>query len=215
MLNFCGIVAAILKMATGRNFSMSGINSGHHYLPTYQSLMISDIVEFLLPIFYAVFWQSFWKWQTSRKFWKRRIDPLMVTYHYVKFYVSIIIHLEVININVRNFNFPIGFYSNPHPLWTPKNMALTPFTTHLSSSSWDLPWTSSWCAERKEKKNKNNNNNNKNKNNNKKRSKNNKSPKLCLGDLIRNGAKTISLQTLFGRLNTILQNRNKKRILLS
>ena len=42
----------------------------------------------------------------------------MVTYHYVKFYVSIIIHLEVININVRNiyiykyinFNFPIGFY---------------------------------------------------------------------------------------------------------
>ena len=71
MLNLCGIVAAILKMATGRNFSMSGINSGHHYLPTY---------------------------------------------HYVKFYVSIIIHLEVININVRNFNFPIGFYSNPHTL---------------------------------------------------------------------------------------------------
>jgi hypothetical protein len=28
MLNFCGIVVAILKMATGRNFSMSGINSG-------------------------------------------------------------------------------------------------------------------------------------------------------------------------------------------
>jgi hypothetical protein len=26
MLNFCGIVVAILKMATGRNFSMSGIN---------------------------------------------------------------------------------------------------------------------------------------------------------------------------------------------
>ena len=29
----------------------------------------------------------------------------MVTYHYVKFNVSIIVHLEVININVRNFNF--------------------------------------------------------------------------------------------------------------
>jgi hypothetical protein len=28
MLNFCGIVVAILKMETGRNFSMSGINSG-------------------------------------------------------------------------------------------------------------------------------------------------------------------------------------------
>jgi hypothetical protein len=31
----------------------------------------------------------------------------MVTYHYVKMYVSIIIHLEVININVRNFNLKI------------------------------------------------------------------------------------------------------------
>ena len=47
MLNFCYIVAAILKMATSRNCSMSGINSGHHYLPTYQILMISDNVEFL------------------------------------------------------------------------------------------------------------------------------------------------------------------------
>jgi hypothetical protein len=62
MLNLCGIVAAILKIATGRNFSMSGINSGHHYLPTYKMLMISDNVEFLLPIFYAVFWQPFLKW---------------------------------------------------------------------------------------------------------------------------------------------------------
>ena len=113
----------ILKMATGRNYSMSGINSRHHYLPTYQILMISDNVEFLPPIFMPCFW----------KFWNRRIAPLMVTYHYVKFYVSIIIHLEVININVQNFNFPIGFYSNPHPLWTPKNMALTPFTTNLKT----------------------------------------------------------------------------------
>jgi hypothetical protein len=38
----------------------------------------------------------------------------MVTYHYVKIYVSIIIQLEVININVRNFKFPIGFYSKHH-----------------------------------------------------------------------------------------------------
>jgi hypothetical protein len=50
MLNLCGIVVAILKMVIGRNFSMSGINSGHHYLPTYQILMISDNVEFLPPI---------------------------------------------------------------------------------------------------------------------------------------------------------------------
>ena len=81
------------KWLTGRNFSMSG----HHYLqnvPTYQILMISDNVEFLLPIFYAVFWQLFWK---MADILKRRIAPLMVTYHYVKFYVSIIIHLEVIS----------------------------------------------------------------------------------------------------------------------
>jgi hypothetical protein len=68
MLNFCSIVVAILKMATGRNFSMSGINSGHHYLPTYQILMILDNVEFLPPIFYTVFWQPSLKWQTSRNF---------------------------------------------------------------------------------------------------------------------------------------------------
>jgi putative Mn2+ efflux pump MntP len=68
MLNFCGIVVTILKMETGRKFSMSGINSGHHnlptyemslksghhYLPTYQILMILDNVEFLRP---------FWKWR--------------------------------------------------------------------------------------------------------------------------------------------------------
>ena len=47
MLNLCGIVAVILKMVIGRNLSMSGINSGHRYLPTYQILMISDNVEFL------------------------------------------------------------------------------------------------------------------------------------------------------------------------
>jgi hypothetical protein len=52
-------VAAILKMATGRKCSMLGINSGHHYLPTYQILMISSNVEFLPSIFYTVFWQPF------------------------------------------------------------------------------------------------------------------------------------------------------------
>ena len=55
MLNFCGIVVAILKMAAGRNFSMSG----HHYLPTYQILMISDNVEFLRPIFMPCFGSHF------------------------------------------------------------------------------------------------------------------------------------------------------------
>jgi hypothetical protein len=36
-----------LKMATGRNFSMSGIMSGHHNLPTYEMVLISDNVEFV------------------------------------------------------------------------------------------------------------------------------------------------------------------------
>jgi hypothetical protein len=47
MLNFCGIVEAILKMETGRNFSMSGINSGHHNLPTYEISLKSNNVEFV------------------------------------------------------------------------------------------------------------------------------------------------------------------------
>ena len=47
MLNLCGIVVAILKMETGRKILMLGINSGHHYLHTYQILMISDNVEFV------------------------------------------------------------------------------------------------------------------------------------------------------------------------
>ena len=47
MLNLCGIVVGILKMASGRNFSMSGINSGHHNLPTYEMSLKSDNVEFV------------------------------------------------------------------------------------------------------------------------------------------------------------------------
>ena len=47
MVNFCGIVAAILKMATATNFSMAGINSGHHNLPTYEMALKSDNVEFV------------------------------------------------------------------------------------------------------------------------------------------------------------------------
>jgi hypothetical protein len=47
MLNLCSIVVAILKMATGRNVSMSGSNSGHHNLPTYEMALKSDNVEFV------------------------------------------------------------------------------------------------------------------------------------------------------------------------
>ena len=35
-----------MKIVTGRNFSMSGINSGHYNLPTYEMALKSDTVEF-------------------------------------------------------------------------------------------------------------------------------------------------------------------------
>jgi hypothetical protein len=47
MLNLCSIVVAILKMANDRNFSISGIYSGHHNLPTYEMSLKSDNVEFV------------------------------------------------------------------------------------------------------------------------------------------------------------------------
>ena len=47
MLNFFGIVVTMLKMEIGRNFLMSGINSGHHNLPTYEISLKSNNVEFV------------------------------------------------------------------------------------------------------------------------------------------------------------------------
>ena len=47
MLNFCGIVVAILKMETGKKISMSGINSGHHNLPAYEISLKSDNIEYV------------------------------------------------------------------------------------------------------------------------------------------------------------------------
>ena len=46
-MNLCDIVATILKMVTVRNCSMSGINPGHHNLPTYEMSLKSDNVEFV------------------------------------------------------------------------------------------------------------------------------------------------------------------------
>jgi putative Mn2+ efflux pump MntP len=54
MLNLCGIVMAILKMATGRNFSISGINSGHHNLTTYQMTLKLDTMLNLCGIVVAI-----------------------------------------------------------------------------------------------------------------------------------------------------------------
>ena len=41
-------------MATGRNFSISEINLGHHNLPTYEISLKSDIVEFVCGIVVAI-----------------------------------------------------------------------------------------------------------------------------------------------------------------
>jgi hypothetical protein len=40
-------VVAILKMVTGRNILMSGINSGHYNLPTNEMALKSDKIEFV------------------------------------------------------------------------------------------------------------------------------------------------------------------------
>ena len=40
-------MAAILKMATARKFSMSGFYSGHHNLSTYEMSLKSDNAEFV------------------------------------------------------------------------------------------------------------------------------------------------------------------------
>jgi hypothetical protein len=58
MLNLCGIVVGSLKMMTARNFSLSGINLGHHNLPTYEMSLKSYNVEFV----------RHWKISTDRHF---------------------------------------------------------------------------------------------------------------------------------------------------
>jgi hypothetical protein len=67
MLNLCGIVVAILKMATGRNFSMAGINSEHHNLPTYE-MALSDNAEFVRYSISKVAFDLFFKPVVSGRF---------------------------------------------------------------------------------------------------------------------------------------------------
>jgi hypothetical protein len=43
-VRYCG---GHFENGDGRNFSMSGINSGHHNLPTYEMALKSDNVEFV------------------------------------------------------------------------------------------------------------------------------------------------------------------------
>ena len=77
MLNLYGIVAAILKIATAGNFSMSGIYSGHHNLPTYEmSLNLCDIVVVI------------WKMAIARNFSMSGINS---GYHYLPTYQILMI----------------------------------------------------------------------------------------------------------------------------
>ena len=89
MLNLCGIVSAILKMATGRNCSMSGINSGHHNLPTYEMSFKSDIVEFVRIV------AAILKMATGRNFSMSGINS---GHHYLPTY-----QILMISDNVENF----------------------------------------------------------------------------------------------------------------
>jgi hypothetical protein len=82
MLNLCGIVAAILKMTTGRNFWMSGIISGHHILPTYEMSLKSDNVEFVRIV------TAILKMVTTRNFPNAGINSVL---HYLPTYQSVMI----------------------------------------------------------------------------------------------------------------------------
>ena len=81
MLNLCGIVVAILKMATGRNFSMSGINSGNH-----KSTHIWNGVEIGQCWICAVLWRPFWKWRPVEIFQCRESIRDIIIYPHITFW---------------------------------------------------------------------------------------------------------------------------------
>ena len=76
MLNLCSIVATILKMVTGRNFLMQGIDSGHHNLPTYEMSLKSDNVEFVR------YCGGILKLATGRNF---SMSGIIIMYPHIKF----------------------------------------------------------------------------------------------------------------------------------
>jgi 5-carboxymethyl-2-hydroxymuconate isomerase len=98
MLNLCGIVAAILKMATGRNFSMSGIISGHHNLRTYEMLLKSDNVEYVRIVTVIL------KMVTARNFPMSGINS---GHHYLPTY-----QIVMISDNVQFLRYCGGHFEN-------------------------------------------------------------------------------------------------------
>jgi hypothetical protein len=67
MLNICGVVVAILKMATGRNFSMSGINSGHYNLPIFEMALKLYNVDNDVPTLKNFYRSPFSKWPPQHR----------------------------------------------------------------------------------------------------------------------------------------------------
>ena len=88
------IVVAILKMETGRNFAMSGINTGHHNLPTYEISLKSNNVEFVR------YYGAILKMATSRNF-------SMSAHHYVLTY-----QILMISDNVEFLRYCGGHFEN-------------------------------------------------------------------------------------------------------
>ena len=99
MLNLCGIVVAILKMATSRNFSMSGIISGHHNLPTNEMALKPENVEFVCGIVAAIL-----KMATGRKFSMSGINS---GHHYLPTY-----QILMISDNVEYLRYCGGHFGN-------------------------------------------------------------------------------------------------------
>jgi hypothetical protein len=98
MLNLCGIVVAILKMATSRNFSMSRINSEHHNLPTYEMALKSDNVEFVRIV------AAILKMATDRNF---SISGINLGHHYLPTY-----QICMISDNVEYLRYCNGHFEN-------------------------------------------------------------------------------------------------------
>ena len=121
MLNLCGIVVAILKMATGRNFSMSGINSGHHYLPTYQIWWYRTMLNFC-DIVVAIL-----KMATSRNC---SMSGLNSGHHYLPTY-----QIVMISDNVEFLRYCGGHFKNgdQKKLFNVGTQFLTSLSTHISN----------------------------------------------------------------------------------
>ena len=93
-------MAAILKMATGRNCSMSGINSGHHNLPTYEMSLKSDNIEFVRIV------AAILKMATGKTISMSGINS---GHHYVPKY-----QILMISDNVKFLRYRGGHFENDH-----------------------------------------------------------------------------------------------------